>query len=86
MGQILFFLVDKAICNIRRALDSLFVLLKLNVGESGVLETVENDKEGLFVKMTQLIQIESFVIRREDSAAFLSVSQHIEIFLPEMKF
>ena len=86
MGHILFFLVFKAFCDIRRALDSLFVLLKLDVGEGGVLETVKYDKEGLFVKMTQLIEIESFVIRREDSATFLSVCQHIEIFLPEMKF
>jgi len=83
---ILGFRVVKALNYVSGALNSLLILLQLDVGERWILEAVQHYQKSLFVELSQLVKFKDLIVASENTAALLRVSQHIEILLPEVKF
>lgn len=79
-------MVIEALNNLSGAIDSLLELLQLDVGECRVLEAVQHNEKCLFIEVLQLIQFQHLVVLSEDTAALLSISQHIKVLLSKMEF
>ena len=68
LGEIL-----EALDNVSGALDSLLILLQLDVSECWILEAVQDNQKSLLIEVPQLIKFKDLVVACEYTAALLGV-------------